>query len=253
MYHGISILICPNMNMRNISRFRLRAHTLKVEAAAWLEDGSCVCRCDQCPGEDKHVQNEVHALLFCQDHWVCELRKHFSFLFTPFSSSYRFLCLARCGFRLLPSFRWDALWGIFSDVTLPYLTPFFEDFSAAQPFLLQQVNNQLVHDFLSQQNNRLFLFLSELLELFVAGLACLRIPTVRLFVVCWRQICILLLLIVLAGLLKSRMRSINCKVVQCSNRKCWEPHRFPCKSSFAICVSDIWRYGGKLIFHVLAQ
>ena len=38
--------------MRNISRFRLRAHTLKVEAAAWLEDGSCVC--DQCPGEDEH-------------------------------------------------------------------------------------------------------------------------------------------------------------------------------------------------------
>jgi hypothetical protein len=85
---------------------------LKVEAAAWLEDGSCVC--DQCPGIDEHVQNEVHALLFCQDHRVCELRKYFSFLFTP-----------------------------------------FEDFSAAQPFLLQQVNNQPVHDFLSQQNNRL--------------------------------------------------------------------------------------------------
>ena len=100
--------------MRNISRFRLRAcayfESLKVEAAAWLEDGSCVC--DQCPGEDEHVQNEVHALLFCQDHQICELRKHFSFLYTPF----------------------------------------FEDFSAAQPFLLQQVNNQLVHDFLSQQN-----------------------------------------------------------------------------------------------------
>ena len=26
----------------------------------------------------------LHALLFCQDHRVCELRKHFSFLFTPF-------------------------------------------------------------------------------------------------------------------------------------------------------------------------
>jgi len=113
--------------MRNISRFRLRAHTLKVEAAAWLEDGSCVC--DQCPGEDEHVQNEVHALLICQDHRVCELRKHFSSLFTPF----------------------------------------FEDISAVQPFLLQQVNNQLVHDFLSQQNNILFLFLSELMDLFVAG------------------------------------------------------------------------------------
>jgi hypothetical protein len=44
-------------------------------------------------------------------------------------------------------------------------------FPAAQPFLLQQVNNLLVHDFLSQQNNRLFLFLSELMvmDLFVAG------------------------------------------------------------------------------------
>ena len=105
----------------------MRAHTLKVEAAAWLEDGIYVC--DQCPGEDEHVQNEVHALLFCQDHRVCELRKHFLFLFTPL----------------------------------------FEDFSAAQPFLLQQVNNQLVHNFLSQQSNSLFLFLSELMDLFVAG------------------------------------------------------------------------------------
>jgi len=112
--------------MRNISRFHLRAHTLKVEAAAWHEDGSCVC--DQCPGEDEDVQNEVHALLICQDHRVCELRKHFSFL----------------------------------------LTPFFEDFSAAQPFLLQQVNNQLVHDFLSQQNDRLFLFLSLWIYLWLA-------------------------------------------------------------------------------------
>jgi hypothetical protein len=113
--------------MRNVSRLHLRAHTSKVEAAAWHEDGSCVC--DQCPGEDGHVQNEVHALLICQDHRVCELRKHFSFLFTPF----------------------------------------FEDFSAAQPFLLQQVNNQLVHYFLSQQNTRLFPFLSELMDSFVAG------------------------------------------------------------------------------------
>ena len=48
-------------------------------------------------------------------------------------------------------------------------TPFFEDFPAAQPFLLQQVNNQLVHDFLFQQNNTLFLFLSEIMDLFVAG------------------------------------------------------------------------------------
>ena len=99
---------------------------MKVEAAAWLKDGSWVC--DQCPGEDEHAQNEVHALSFCQDHRACELRKHFSSVYT-----------------------------------------FFEDISAAQPILLQQVNNQLVHEFLSQQNNRLFLILSELMDLFVAG------------------------------------------------------------------------------------
>ena len=108
--------------MRNIGRFRLRAHTLKVEA--WFEDGSCVC--DQCPGEDEHVQNEVHALLFCQEHRVCELRKHSSFLFTPF----------------------------------------FDDFSAAKPFLLQQVNLFMI-SFLSR--TIYFLFRSELIDLFVAG------------------------------------------------------------------------------------
>ena len=35
------------------------------------------------------------------------------------SSSSCFSCLARCGFRFLPSFRWDALWGIYNP-TLPF-------------------------------------------------------------------------------------------------------------------------------------
>jgi len=116
--------------MRNISRFRLRAHTLKVEAATWLEDGFAyvtnvlvtLVTLDQCPGEDEHVQNEVHALLICQDHRVCELRKHFSFLFTPFFER-----------------------GLFSSPTLFAAT-------GQQPTY-----------------NRLFLFLSELMDLFVAG------------------------------------------------------------------------------------
>ena len=60
--------------------------------------------------------------------FACELRKHCSFLFTPF----------------------------------------LEDFSAAQPFLLQQVNNQLVRDFLSQQNTRRFFFLSLWIYLWLA-------------------------------------------------------------------------------------
>jgi len=46
--------------MCNVSRLRLRAHTLNVEAAVWLEGCSHVC--DQHPGKDQHVQNEVHAL-----------------------------------------------------------------------------------------------------------------------------------------------------------------------------------------------
>ena len=79
------------------------------------------------------IKSRPHAMLWLSKVYgiparmLCELRKHFSFLFSPF----------------------------------------FEDFSAAQPFLLQQVNNQLVHDFLSQQNYRLFL--SELKDLLVAG------------------------------------------------------------------------------------
>ena len=68
--------------MHNIRRFRLRAHTLKLEAAAWLEGGFRIC--DQCPGEDKHVQNKVHAFAFCQDHPVCELKNYSSWSVTPF-------------------------------------------------------------------------------------------------------------------------------------------------------------------------
>ena len=83
-----------------------------------LEDGSRVC--DQCPGEDEHVQNEVHALLFCQDHRVSELMKHFPFLFTPFS----------------------------------------EDFSAAKPFLLQLVNNLFIISFLGRTLDFLSFFLN---------------------------------------------------------------------------------------------
>jgi hypothetical protein len=52
----------------------------------------------------------------------------------------------------------------------PFLfTLCFEDFSApAQPFLLQQANNLINHNFLPQQNTTFF-FLSELMDLFVAG------------------------------------------------------------------------------------
>jgi hypothetical protein len=42
---------------------------------------------------------------------------------------------------------------------MTWLNTFFENFSAAQePFLLLQVNNQLVHNFLSQRDTRISLY-----------------------------------------------------------------------------------------------
>jgi len=63
----------------------------------------------------------------------------------------------------------ELLWAEREETFFLFFYNFYKDFSAAQPFLLQHVNNQFVHDFLSQQNKRLFLFLSELMDLFVAG------------------------------------------------------------------------------------
>ena len=66
LYRGIFILICPNMLRAMSVNSACVPTTPKIEAAAWLEGGSRVC--DQCFGEDEHVQNEVHALSLCQDH-----------------------------------------------------------------------------------------------------------------------------------------------------------------------------------------
>ena len=68
--------------------------------------------------------------------------------------------------------------GIYSDVTLPYLT-----LPSQQPnpfYLLQQVNNLLVYKFLSLQNTTLFLFLSELMDLFkLPSLFCDTLATAK--------------------------------------------------------------------------
>jgi hypothetical protein len=107
-------------------RFKTPVRTLKVEAAAWLKGGSHVC--DQCTGGDEHVPNEVHGLLFCQDHQGLWAEENFLLLFTPF----------------------------------------IEDLSTARPYLLQQVNSRLVHNFLTQQNTTLVSSLSKLMNLWPA-------------------------------------------------------------------------------------
>jgi len=111
--------------MLNVSRFRLRAHTLNVETASWEDGTSPVCNWCSC----KQVQDEVHVLFMCGYEGVCSLRrKYFEFLQT------------------LPG-----------------------DSSHAQPFLRQQLSVQSVFGFLWQHNNKLFFFVSELLDLLLAG------------------------------------------------------------------------------------
>eukprot|EP00983_Pelagomonas_calceolata_P045902 1139919-Pelagomonas_calceolata.AAC.2 len=45
--------------MTNFSRFRLRAHTLKVGTAAWDTQNALLCGCCSCD----EIQDEAHALL----------------------------------------------------------------------------------------------------------------------------------------------------------------------------------------------
>ncbi len=55
----------PKHVMRNVSRFRLRAHTLAVESSIWRSGNG---HCDKC--SCAAVQNEVHVLFHCQDLFV---------------------------------------------------------------------------------------------------------------------------------------------------------------------------------------
>jgi len=56
----------------SVSRFHLRAHNLKVVAAAGLEGSSRVC--DECLGEDNMSETRC-TLLFCQDQRKTILRR----------------------------------------------------------------------------------------------------------------------------------------------------------------------------------
>ena len=65
----------------NVSGLRLRPHDkmmTKIEAGAWLE--AVLAWVTSSLVKDEYVQNEVRALLLCQDHRVCELRKDEAFL-----------------------------------------------------------------------------------------------------------------------------------------------------------------------------
>ena len=108
--------------MRNVCRLCLRAHTLKVEAAAWLQGGSRVRY--QCPGEDEHVQDEMHDLYIAKTiGFVSWGENHFSFLFTFFVTSQQpnpFNIDSGAGFRpsLQPTWSPGDQWAI--DFSFPF-------------------------------------------------------------------------------------------------------------------------------------
>jgi len=68
----------PKHVMRNVSRFRLRAHILAVESSIWRGGNG---HCDKC--SCAAVQIEVHVLFHCQDLFVCSQKKVL-FPFLPF-------------------------------------------------------------------------------------------------------------------------------------------------------------------------
>ena len=114
--------------VRNISRFRLRAHTLKVESGLW-QGRNFVC--NNCDCQD--IQDEKHVLFFCKDVRVCGLRQKYAYLFNDLLATLQ----------------------TFAEGYQPYLNMF------------HQVSNQDVSDFLNQPNNKLFSFLSELMDVFM--------------------------------------------------------------------------------------
>ena len=63
--------------LRNFSRFRLRAHHLRVESCKWHGGSSSIC--DKC--ECGEVQDEKHVLFFCKCAEVRELRMRYRDLF----------------------------------------------------------------------------------------------------------------------------------------------------------------------------
>jgi len=73
----------PKHVMRNVSRFRLRAHTPAMESSIWRGGNG---HCDKC--SCAAVQNEGHVLLYYKDLFVCSLRRKYSFLSFPFCQSF---------------------------------------------------------------------------------------------------------------------------------------------------------------------
>ena len=120
--------------MRNVSRFRLRAHHFRVESCKWL-GGTNIC--DRC--ECNEVQDEKHVLFFCKCAEVCELRTRYKDLFTDM-------------FKPLHAF---------AQTSQPDFIPFLACYHS--------VTDSEINAFLNQNSIRLQRFLSDLVSIFDIG------------------------------------------------------------------------------------
>ncbi len=66
--------------LRNIARFRLRAHTLRIETGCWQNHNRI---CDKCDLHD--VQDKKHVLFLCPCLEMCYLRRRFEGQFADFA------------------------------------------------------------------------------------------------------------------------------------------------------------------------
>ena len=64
---------------RNVARFRLHSHTLRIESCKWQQHDNVYDKCDL-----QAVQDEKHALFLCPCLQMCTLRLQFADLFTNF-------------------------------------------------------------------------------------------------------------------------------------------------------------------------
>ncbi len=72
------LLDLPRDIICSVARFRLRAHTLRIETVTWTHNNSPIC--DLCNAHD--VQDELHVLFHCTHPHVVSLRRIYASLFS---------------------------------------------------------------------------------------------------------------------------------------------------------------------------
>jgi len=134
----------PQDVIRSDARFRLRVHTLRCETVTWNPRSSPAC--DLCESEDD-VQDEQHVIFYCTHPHLVSLRRRFASLFSETRVQDVFAFLHQNNNKL--------------HFFLHELTAFSEFMSRLGwlAFFLWTLLSVI----------GLFLFLSELMDLFVAG------------------------------------------------------------------------------------